>query len=374
MRVFDGADHELVWPRVLFVREAEVLLGQAGRGDWSDRVEWLLAEAFAGPAAADAFRAVPATSGWPPVPTPGFPQHAFLADLVRHAGQLREAAHRAPYWSQRRHGAPSGPLPWPAFTQRFVGLVDELRGGGYLGRAFPTPCVDDRDLVPVDPAEVLEERLGAPVPWPLRPEQFLPGLDEDLLLDVVEVLHDLVARPRSRRFHDHGGCGWHYGDFALEPARVLYRWRVNRLLERSDLGLRLADEGEDAGRLVAATDDARGDLAQAMAARADDATGDRVRHALALFRGRAATEHDKRSAVVALAGVLEERRTLLKEHLLTKDEGALFQIANAFAIRHQNESQKAGYDPAFLGWVFWWYLATVELTDRLLARRAAATA
>ena len=26
---------------------------------------------------------------------------------------------------------------------------------------------------------------------------------------------------------------------------------------------------------------------------------------------------------------------------------------------------------AFLDWVFWWYLATIELTDRILARQAA---
>jgi hypothetical protein len=27
----------------------------------------------------------------------------------------------------------------------------------------------------------------------------------------------------------------------------------------------------------------------------------------------------------------------------------------------------------FLDWVFWWYLATVELTDRLLTRQAGQT-
>lgn len=27
------------------------------------------------------------------------------------------------------------------------------------------------------------------------------------------------------------------------------------------------------------------------------------------------------------------------------------------------------YDEAFLDWIFWWYLATVELTNRLIASR-----
>lgn len=95
---------------------------------------------------------------------------------------------------------------------------------------------------------------------------------------------------------------------------------------------------------------------------------DQVQHAVALFRGRNATAHDKRSAVVALALVLERRRSLLKAKLLRPDEGALFRIANEFAIRHENERQRSNYDPIFLDWVFWWYLASVELTDRMLYR------
>lgn len=109
------------------------------------------------------------------------------------------------------------------------------------------------------------------------------------------------------------------------------------------------------------------DLASRMTVRADPTTGDPVRHAVALFRARGATEHDKRSAIVVLAGVLEERRGLLKAELFRRDEGALFQIANEYELRHRNQSQRRDYDPAFLDWFFWWYLATIELTDRLLA-------
>jgi len=48
----------------------------------------------------------------------------------------------------------------------------------------------------------------------------------------------------------------------------------------------------------------------------------------------------------------------------------LFHIANQFGIRHQTAGQLRDYDPMFLEWIFWWYLATIELTDRLLARQA----
>jgi len=39
-------------------------------------------------------------------------------------------------------------------------------------------------------------------------------------------------------------------------------------------------------------------------------------------------------------------------------------------VRHASERQKADYNPLFLDWVFWWFLATIELTDRLLSEQS----
>jgi hypothetical protein len=78
----------------------------------------------------------------------------------------------------------------------------------------------------------------------------------------------------------------------------------------------------------------------------------------------------KRSAIVTLAGILEERRALLKDQL-GKDEGALFEIANRYDLRHRKADPRGDYDEAFLDWIFWWYLATVDLTNRLIASRTA---
>jgi hypothetical protein len=246
----------------------------------------------------------------------------------------------------------------------FVSLVGDLEHHGYLDeRLVRRSCADGDSYLPDHASGELKERIGVADLWPFHTSR--PRWNPDLFFDLVEALHDLVARPRSRTHHDR--CGWHYSDFALEPARRLYRWQINRLLGRSAVALRLAEEGEDVGRLVAVTDDARAELVSAVVA-LGDSTGDRARHALALFRARGANEHDKRSAILALAGVLEERRQLLKDRLYRKDESALFQIANEFALRHQGSSQRADYDVAFLDWVFWWYLATVELSDRLLGR------
>jgi hypothetical protein len=50
---------------------------------------------------------------------------------------------------------------------------------------------------------------------------------------------------------------------------------------------------------------------------------DELRHALEQFRGRHAIVLERRHAVIALAGILDRRRGMLKTELLSKDEGAL---------------------------------------------------
>lgn len=68
----------------------------------------------------------------------------------------------------------------------------------------------------------------------------------------------------------------------------------------------LAAEGEDLGRLIAVTDDARSALVhRALNDSAPNITT-RVRHAIAVFRGRETTVESKRSAIVTLAGILED--------------------------------------------------------------------
>lgn len=90
-----------------------------------------------------------------------------------------------------------------------------------------------------------------------------------------------------------------------------------------------------------------------------------IPHAIGLFRRHGATREDRRSAVRELADVLEAHRQLLKDELLTKDEGALFQIANQFDIRHRGAAQRRNYPDEYLDWIFHWYLATVDLIRRI---------
>jgi hypothetical protein len=361
----DSADYELLWPPELLIRELTALDAIRSKRERIPMVERLLEEAFLGEAPLEDYRG---SFSRPRVSVSHPRRHDYIADLLAYVPRLREHRRPTPYWSMRRNPDSGRPLsPRRTLSQvrdDFSQLISVLMADGYFGRALPTICVDDHDGVEIDPNMVLAERLGVPDLWPLRPAQW----DTDTFYDLVEVFHDLAARPRTRHWHSWNDCGWHFGDFATDIGRAVYRWRVNELLTAGGIDLHLADNGEDTGRLVLSVDDARTDLVREALATAEPDPAGRVRHAIALFRGRAATPHDKRSAVLALAGILEERRELISEKIGSKDEGALFSVANNFAIRHQRRGQQADYDPAFLDWIFWWYLATVELTNRLLAR------
>jgi hypothetical protein len=234
--VWTSADFELAWPKDLFVHELEALATDTYRGVQWDQFDWLLAEAFVSEQPSQAYVAAWRTGGEGP--------RKFVAELLAHRHELPAPVSTWPYWP-RRH-APSGHPMFDkaALYHRFSDLIDELRTDGYLAKELSEPC-PDMDAVGVDCAAVLAERLGQDKLWPLAPETW----DDDTFYGLVEVFHDLVARPRF--VEDCDTCIGHFSDFSTETGRALYRWKVNQLLEASGDPLRLADSGEDVGRMAA---------------------------------------------------------------------------------------------------------------------------
>ena len=291
---------------------------------------------------------------------------SWLSALADGADDLPRPEGRAPYFSQR-HQAEAAPTK-PALEEiarRVYRLVKNFDQQHFFSETVGFECIDGYGDSESSPATELSERVGKPDLWMGTVAEW----SEDDLCDFIEVFHDLAARPTCETYHSFGGCGWHPASYARRSGQALYRWQMNELLDSTSLGLRLADDGEDVGRLVHSP---AGELSTLIAETLAE-PGERaaeVEHAVHLFRARQGSRVDKRSSIVARAGILEQRRALLKEELLKPGEGALFQIANKFDLRHRDASQLAAYDDDFLEWIFYWYLATVRLTEHLLQRPA----
>ncbi|WP_344384659.1 hypothetical protein [Streptomyces thermolineatus] len=372
----DLSNYELTWPVSLFVSEGERIIASAG-SSWADRAEWLMTEALSGSTAVADFSEMVnhhevdpwggTASGWGRSGPAVMTKHEWFSEVISRASEIRLAAAPRPYWPQRQARGLSTNGSTAHDAQRdFARIVGDFVDNGYLVEHFGEECVDDPNALP-DASALIERRLGIPGLWPLAPETW----DKDTFYGLIEVLHDLVSRPRMRRYHDYCSCGWHHSEFHNGPARILYRTKVNELLRAAGVQYELAAEGEDLGRLVAVTDDARSQLVhRALHDSPPDVTPD-VRHAIALYRSRDASSESKRSAIFNLGRVLEERRALIKDQL-GKDEGALFEIANRFDLRHRRADQRGEYDEAFLDWIFWWYLGTVELTNELIRAKSRA--
>lgn len=360
----ENDDYVLRWPPEMLKLEISRELNHRNTREWVDeRIELILEDAFTSRRPADDFMAASADPFGAP-PTTLSARQRWAASFLRRIDSFPIVGSRKPYYSERKSGRPNGEIPLASAMHEFKRLVAELDARGYFEEAFGKDCVDAP--ADVEPGEVISARLGRGAPWPIDTNRL--ESDHELFFDLIEVLHDLVSAPRKRHLHSYGGCGWHHEDFSRARGQTVYRWRANLILGRTSSSLRLSEDGEDRGRLVEIGDQSMSQLVDRMVNSETDTTAGVVAHALVLFRARGADPHDKRSACRALAGVLEERRALLKDRLYRKDEGSLFDIANNFSIRHQNAQQQGDYDPAFLEWVFWWYLATIDLTNRLLQR------
>jgi hypothetical protein len=289
---------------------------------------------------------------------------AWLAELADDVRELPQVEGPRPYWSQRPSTPTSSESSWPTVVHRVRALVNELMAEHYFAQKLGFDCVDGNGDTDSSPRLELEARLGKPDLWDTSDTQWT----EDDLCDFMEVFHDLAARPTRGWYHSYSNCGFHPSHFSARSGQALYRWRINQLLETTTLGVRMADEGEDVGRMVMGAPTGVSDLVDDALRTSTQESRDDVIHAVALFRARSSTRSDQRSAIVTLAGVLEQRRDLLEAELLTKDEAALFEVANKFDLRHRKDNQRTDYDGAFLEWIFYWYLATVNLTNRLMAK------
>jgi hypothetical protein len=193
---------------------------------------------------------------------------------------------------------------------------------------------------------------------------------EDHIFDVLEFLYDQVSKPGERvAMAPEGYVYYDYSDYDDEAGRVEFGEKANAFLCDYGPGYELTKEGT----ILALGADGLQHILDAEIVPFDEENVDsKVRDAIKKWRNRDLDIAEKHKAIRELADVFEwlKKTKKLQQALDRKDESALFDIANNFAIRHHNPSQKANYDQnIWYSWIFHFYLATYHAVIWLLIKQ-----
>jgi hypothetical protein len=207
-------------------------------------------------------------------------------------------------------------------------------------------------------------------PFPIA-EWLHQEVTEDRVFDVLEFLYDYVSKPGTLVGMT-SETGWYYYDYDQyddEAGRAEFRAEANTFLADYKAGYELSEEGT----ILALGADGLQHILNADIIPYDETNVDsKVRNAINKWRNRHLAISEKREAIRELADVFEwlKKARGLGTVLDGKDESAIFDLANNFAIRHHNPKQKKNYDPAiWYSWIFHFYLATYHASVRLLIKR-----
>lgn len=236
----------------------------------------------------------------------------------------------------------------------------------YFQEALGYTCVDAGRVPGTmgrDPEMYAFLRLRKPDLFPIEPDKLY---SENDVFDLIEFLYDHVSKPVHGWYHDYMACGWHYDKFDKKAGQEEFRQAVNEFLQDYQGGWELSENGE----ILAKGDPGLENLFTAPLPSSDPKNvTERVQAAIRKFRRHKSTIEDRKDAVRDLVDVLEYLRPQAKAVLHKKDESDVFMIANNFGIRHHNQLQKTDYDPAiWLSWMFYFFLATIHATVRLIDR------
>jgi hypothetical protein len=267
------------------------------------------------------------------------------------------------YWSQRK--GLTAKYNFSDVKIAINAIVEDFANRGYFQEYYGYSCVSAiGEFVPGkvgnNISHFLFKKIKKRLEWPLNIESF----DEDTLFDIVELYHDTISYPVEGYYHEYAQCGYHYSSFDTVKGQEEYRKEINEILADYDNGYELNIDGQIVLLLTSGLHEL---TSASIPTNANEETKikDRIEWAVKKYRDRHSTLIDRREAVRELADVLEYLRPTLNSVMLTADEKALGNIANNFAIRHNNKNQKEEYSLPWLSWIFYLYLSTIHLCLRL---------
>lgn len=195
-------------------------------------------------------------------------------------------------------------------------------------------------------------------------------LTEDHVFDVLEFLYDHVSQPGElTRMTSETGFNYDdYDSYDDEAGKEEFRNTANMFLADYRKGFELTKDGT----ILALGGDGLQYILDAEIVPYDEKNVDsKVRNAIVKWRNRHLSQAGKKEAIRELADVFEwlKKTKKLDTVLDRKDESAIFDIANKFAIRHHNPDQKSSYDfSIWYSWMFHFYLATYHAAVRSLIK------
>ncbi len=195
-------------------------------------------------------------------------------------------------------------------------------------------------------------------------------MTEEHVFDALEFLFDHVSRPGAwtSLTSDTGFNYYDYDGYDKAAGQADFREHANIFLADYGSGYELTEEGLI---LAQGTEGLQYILDAHIPAYEEANVDSKVRGAIVKWRNRALSLDEKRSAIRDLADVFEwlKKARNLSAVLAKKDESAIFELANNFAIRHHDPKQKSNYDRAiWYSWIFHFYLATYHAAIRLLIK------
>jgi hypothetical protein len=190
---------------------------------------------------------------------------------------------------------------------------------------------------------------------------------EDILFDLLELLHDQCVSKPARREPRSSGPVLAIGPFDREDGQQMFREHLNPELAKHSPPLEMRANGHIT---ELPPEELRPLVEEPIPDSVEPELRDPIGVATDRFFRRGATQEDRLASLRELAGVLERLRPRLKEEMFSRDEAALFAIANGFAIRHHDRAQRGDYNKAiWLEWIFYVFLATAKTTVRIEAQR-----
>jgi len=274
------------------------------------------------------------------------------------------------YYSQRKNKNGSK-ISFGILKDLVINIFDDFRRRGYFDQYFGYDCIDQGTVPGLsgeDIASFVLRKTKNHALWPIEDNRKSWRVDD--LFDFIEFTFDCISKPlpQDAYYHQFGDCGWHYKFFNKQDGQLEYKQEMCDVLSDYASGYALSVSGEIISLPEAGLDNLINKAS--LPENTPTTLVEKIEHAKNKFLRYNSSILERQEAVRALADCFEILKPKLVKVLTSNDEKDLFNIANNFSIRHLNNKQKDKYDKnIWLSWMFYFYLATLHASLRLINER-----